>query len=94
MEAFTHIERVGRFCNELRPEPAKKREHLFPCRIDEGHVGYIDEESYSVKAARYERASVLGVVAGESAVPGCGQAFRDGLSRLKPGGLNQVKGFF
>ena len=67
MEALTHIERVGRFRNELRPEPAKKGEHLFPCRIDEGHVGYIDEESHSVKAARHERASVLGVVAGESA---------------------------
>jgi hypothetical protein len=67
MEALTHIQRIGCFGNELRPEPAKKREHLFPCGIDEGHIRYIDQQCHSVKAARYERARVLGVVAGESA---------------------------
>jgi len=67
MEALTHIERVGRFRNKLRPEPAKEREHLFTCRIDEGHIGYIDEYCHAVKAAGYERASVLGIVASESA---------------------------
>jgi hypothetical protein len=67
METFTHIERVGCFRNELRSEPAKKREHLFSCGIDEGHIRYIDQQCHSVKAARYESARVLGVVAGESA---------------------------
>jgi len=66
MEALTHVERVRCFGNELRPEPPKERQHLFPRRIDEGHIGYIDEQCHSIKAARYERAGVLGVVAGES----------------------------
>jgi len=67
MEALTHVERVRCFGNELRPKPAKERQHLFPRRIDEGHIGYINEQCHPVEAPRCEHTSVLGVVAGESA---------------------------
>ena len=67
MEAFTYVERVRGIGDELRPESTKERQHVFPCRIDEGYVGYVDEQYHSVKAARYERASILSVITSESA---------------------------
>jgi len=67
MEPLAHVECVRCVGNELRPEPVKERQHLFPRRIDEGHIGYIDEQGHSIKAPRCEHANVLGVVTGESA---------------------------
>jgi hypothetical protein len=66
-EALTNVERVRCFSNELRAEPAKKRQHLFPHRIDERDFREIDDKCHSVTAACQEGASVMGVIADESA---------------------------
>jgi hypothetical protein len=66
LQALAHVECIRCFGNELRAEPAKKREHVFPSRIDESDFGDVNEQPRSIKAMPYERASTLRVIARES----------------------------
>jgi hypothetical protein len=67
MQALTYISGIRSLRNELRPKAAKKQQYLFTDRIDESDICEIDHQRRPVTAARHERATVLCIVARESA---------------------------
>jgi hypothetical protein len=67
IQTLAYIERVRIGGDELRSEPAKKRQHFFPCGVNEHHFRQIDEQLYARGEARSQRPSVLSIITGESA---------------------------
>jgi hypothetical protein len=67
IQTFAHIERVRIGGDELRPEPAKKRQHFFPYGVNEDHFRQVDEQLNARGEARSQRPSVFSIITGESA---------------------------
>jgi len=67
IQTLAHIERVRIGGDKLGSELAEKRQHFFPCRVDEYHFRQINEKLSACGEARCERASLLSITAGESA---------------------------
>jgi hypothetical protein len=67
IQALAHIEHVRIGGDKLGSELAKKRQHFFPCRVDEYHFRQIDEKLSARGEARCQRASVFSIITGESA---------------------------
>jgi hypothetical protein len=67
IQTLAHIEHVSIGGDELGSESAKERQHFFPCRVDEYDLCQVDEQLFARSQARWQRASVLSITAGESA---------------------------
>jgi hypothetical protein len=67
IQTLAHIKQVRIGGDELRSEPAKKRQHFFPCPVDEYHFRQIDERLSARGEALCQRASVFSIITGESA---------------------------
>jgi hypothetical protein len=67
IQTLAHIERVGIGGDKLGSGLTKKRQHFFPCHVDEYHFRQIDEKLSARGKARCQRASVFSIITGESA---------------------------
>jgi hypothetical protein len=67
IQSLAHIEHVRIGGDNLGSELAKKRQHFFPCRVDEYHFRQIDEKFSARGETRCQRASVFGIITCESA---------------------------
>jgi hypothetical protein len=68
IQTLAHIEHVRIGGDKLRSELAEKKQRFFPCQVDEYHFRQIDEQLSARGEARCQRASVLSIFAGESAL--------------------------
>jgi hypothetical protein len=67
IQTLAYIERIRIGGDELRSELAKETQHFFPYRVDEYHFRQIDEQLSAPGEARCQCASVLSIIASESA---------------------------
>ncbi|MGB2663043.1 MAG: hypothetical protein WAK48_03495 [Candidatus Acidiferrum sp.] len=67
IQTLAHIERVRIGGDKLGSELTKKRQHFFPCHVDEYNFRQIDEKLSACGEARCQRASVFSIITGESA---------------------------
>jgi len=68
MQALTYVARIRGFSNETCSELAKKRQCIFPDRVDERDFRNIDYQPLSWAVARHQRASVLCLLADQAAL--------------------------
>jgi hypothetical protein len=67
IQTLAHVENVRIGGDKLGSELAKKRQHFFPCRVDEYDFRQIDEKLSAFGEARCQRASMFSIITGESA---------------------------
>jgi hypothetical protein len=68
MQALTYVARIGGLSYETCSEVAKKRQCIFPGRVDERDFRNIDNQPHSCAVARHQRASVLCFLADQAAL--------------------------
>jgi hypothetical protein len=70
VQAFTEIECIRRWGNELRSQPAKNRKHFFPYAVNKYNFRQIRDQSYAGRASCYQHPRVLCILTSESALKG------------------------